>query len=1287
MKTIIGRIAITLLALTMILPVTGSMIIQDASAEETPDSFKSIDIRNSSVTVNGVKLSAKIEYDYQAGQNRIDIICEKNGGEAEILLSDYNIELKNILTDGSTVYYVKNDGCEDDQTELIHYTICEYDYHTKRIKELFSKDGSVSGAYGTPFLDGYYDNKLIYLVASGTYCEIDYYDLNNRTEKEIVDYSGIRYRLDNVIVYSVGKSVGNRGNGDQCFPIESYDLKTDIKKRLTDNALKWNVIKSKIYYVESLNNKNGTIYDENLDSVCRVIECNFDGSDKKILLDNQTVKGYVDAINETGLICYYYDENDNQISYSIPFDQMSDEEYALYRADNLSNPNGTSYASITGIQSLPYHDPSGIILDNMDYFDAFLATVYDSKLGIGYLEDPKTAIKTPVRFTDIYYVAIIKILKESTNQSAIDAYNQIVSTIKSTEGDIKGALDVVDTGVELASLDKNESDVLYNKIVGNLKQLFDNKTYTEVTDYVAKVIKKATSVKDVLTETQNACTLYLINDSYKQVLKEMYDVTPTNDTYFRSALDKAMAVCDSPIIEGVYYGGQLTVDTAIDTYWGAFLKEMKKQFPELKAIFAAADVGHGLGDIISNASDIINAQYESAALSDITNNVELVYKKLVNKYLKNRTLENAGKLNACVDMLRKAYSLNYDTALKWLNSRESSNFNKIIAYFSKSDGGNAQARTDLTEEKNGVDKRFSDIEKQFSRHKISAFEKKIRYSYVFECPITVTINGGSYINSSKMHSTDDVLMVLDGDKKIIYLTEDQTADISITGDDSGTMNCTVDDLEKNVELQSFINVPVTKKIGYKINSKDNILKDTKTKEIVNPEKKIVPVMLKNGIVVNEKDTYYVGENLQIEARVPYGYIFKKWVNTNGNSDIFADSTSSITEIKVPENGASVEADIEKTKTTYSVTTSAGEGGMFLQGDNIIVDENDDCGLVIVAKDGYELSDVKIDGQSVGNKQNYIIKNVTSDHKAEAVFEKKTSSDGNNDNSGLSGGTDKTNDSLVNPNPPGTRSSYTITYNLNGGTASNNPTTYTSDTGTFTLENPVRTGYTFIGWTGSNGNNPQMNVSVQKGTIGDLSFTANWLMNSNPSETTYNISYNLNGGTAVGNPATYTADTSTFTLLNPVRIGYTFIGWTGSNGSIPQINVTVQKGTIGNLLYTANWLENIPENNDLDDDSADLLIQSIESKTGKIKKLSSTKNKVTMIYKKIKISGKKVKYQVAIKTPKAKKWNKSTLSGTKKIFKKLKKNQKYWISVRPYIIVNGMKCFGEWAETKVIKTKR
>ena len=72
---------------------------------------------------------------------------------------------------------------------------------------------------------------------------------------------------------------------------------------------------------------------------------------------------------------------------------------------------------------------------------------------------------------------------------------------------------------------------------------------------------------------------------------------------------------------------------------------------------------------------------------------------------------------------------------------------------------------------------------------------------------------------------------------------------------------------------------------------------------------------------------------------------------------------------------------------------------------------------------------------------------------------------------------------------------------------------------------------------------------------------------------YSITYDLAGGTLPeeeSNPTTYNYETATFSLINPTRPGYTFAGWTGSNGDTPETTVTIEQGSEGDLSYTANW---------------------------------------------------------------------------------------------------------------------
>ena len=148
--------------------------------------------------------------------------------------------------------------------------------------------------------------------------------------------------------------------------------------------------------------------------------------------------------------------------------------------------------------------------------------------------------------------------------------------------------------------------------------------------------------------------------------------------------------------------------------------------------------------------------------------------------------------------------------------------------------------------------------------------------------------------------------------------------------------------------------------------------------------------------------------------------------------------------------------------------------------------------------------------------------------------------------------------------------YSITYELNGGTMPEgitNPESYTVETSDFTLNAPIKTGYTFTGWTGTGLTEATTNVTITSGSTGARAYTANWTAKN------YDITYNLNGGAlpeGKTNPATYTIESDNITLNNPTRDYYTFTGWTGTGLSEATSTVTIATGSTGARAYTANW---------------------------------------------------------------------------------------------------------------------
>jgi len=138
--------------------------------------------------------------------------------------------------------------------------------------------------------------------------------------------------------------------------------------------------------------------------------------------------------------------------------------------------------------------------------------------------------------------------------------------------------------------------------------------------------------------------------------------------------------------------------------------------------------------------------------------------------------------------------------------------------------------------------------------------------------------------------------------------------------------------------------------------------------------------------------------------------------------------------------------------------------------------------------------------------------------------------------------------------------YTITYNLDGGTNGSNPSSYTEGTGVSKLDGATKNGYNFLGWFSTATGGTQY-TSIPSTSTGNITLYARWEI----IPTTYTITYNLDGGTNSGsNPATVT-EGERITLSDATRSNYAFAGWYDENGN----NISSVYGN-NNITLTAKW---------------------------------------------------------------------------------------------------------------------
>ena len=154
----------------------------------------------------------------------------------------------------------------------------------------------------------------------------------------------------------------------------------------------------------------------------------------------------------------------------------------------------------------------------------------------------------------------------------------------------------------------------------------------------------------------------------------------------------------------------------------------------------------------------------------------------------------------------------------------------------------------------------------------------------------------------------------------------------------------------------------------------------------------------------------------------------------------------------------------------------------------------------------------------------------------------------------------------------TPTTYTVTVGNDGnGTGTASPSTAAAGT-TITLTDTPNKGYHFKEWQVMSGN---VTIKDDKFTMPNAHVEVKAIFEEDvPAPAEYTITYDLAGGTAEGNPDTYTIETRTFTLKNPTKSGYTFTGWSGTGlDGENNMTVTIPTGSTGNRTYTAHWRYN------------------------------------------------------------------------------------------------------------------
>lgn len=157
-----------------------------------------------------------------------------------------------------------------------------------------------------------------------------------------------------------------------------------------------------------------------------------------------------------------------------------------------------------------------------------------------------------------------------------------------------------------------------------------------------------------------------------------------------------------------------------------------------------------------------------------------------------------------------------------------------------------------------------------------------------------------------------------------------------------------------------------------------------------------------------------------------------------------------------------------------------------------------------------------------------------------------------------------------------KGSYTIIYDGNGATAGTmDAQTCMIDGFTFSLSKNAYTmeNYTFTGWNtmpDGSGAFYRDEANIYPLTETDQAEITLYAMWKDSSVTDYTITYFLNATNVQNdNPTAYTNNSDTITLKDPIREGYTFLGWF-SDKELTQQVTEIAKGSTGDITLYAHW---------------------------------------------------------------------------------------------------------------------
>ncbi len=548
-------------------------------------------------------------------------------------------------------------------------------------------------------------------------------------------------------------------------------------------------------------------------------------------------------------------DNTDKNDYTFDLDVTSgDFEVNKYRADYiLKTERGQNAAAIE--KTFTSDTPASIFYENGKRNNLNLSVnFWDAIQNAGKLvNNPTKAIDVTLEKKDMYEALLWNIFESSCTLDLIDEMDAAISDSSKDvyDGITKHFKEIYN--IDLAKKDsfknmtskqkKAFTDELDNKFSAQYGGL--NNVMT-LSDFISDMTD---AVSDTYTVCKAAATYYMmyaLNDSIKEVMKEMSRQCPSDNLSLKAALLNCTVVMDSnekqflADIAGMVTlnTGKFAVQACVGKLWSSLKTKITLAHPGVAVFMLAYEGSTFVSNTLFNTDAISESYSKLEAICDIKAAAYNSYNALKKVYIGKKTEFNAQVYNSAIDIMYSVLNEDCKASTEFVDSYEETLDGSIRFLFGDT------TTTERKDQINSIQTSYSqahaavlrdwllqleeDNPKEYEKYTnmLNKSADRAYKKYEIACPVDVYVYdennqlAGSVKNNAVYVNEDfDISIATEKDKKIIYLSDD-SYNLKYVGSGNGSMDIKISeyrkgDIERNVY---FTDIPLKNGTEYTLKS-------------------------------------------------------------------------------------------------------------------------------------------------------------------------------------------------------------------------------------------------------------------------------------------------------------------------------------------------------------------------------------------------------------------------------------------------------------------------------------